>query len=499
MASNGTQFDFASGGRGGAADVLIVPLAAKPRPPLPLLSKVDGVCDGAVTQLLGVGALREKVGAIGHTTTGGRYRRVITIGLGDDAELTPGKLRDAAAAAVRWIQSNKVKSAALWIDALLSCNFDGPLAEWSLGMNLAGFRFDELRRPEEKAPPKLKVLLLASEAAHVARSLGEIAAAAPLAEAVNYARRLAHLPPNYANPTTLAEEAARLARQYKLKCTIIDHRQAAKLGMGGLLAVGMASDHKPCLIRLDYRGAGAARTTTAVIGKTVTFDTGGISIKPAAGMESMKFDKCGGCAVLGLMKAVAALKLRVNVVGLLAAAENAISDEAYRPGDILTMMSGKTVEVTNTDAEGRLVLADALWYAQQHCKPTTMINLATLTGGVVTALGKCAAGLMSNSEALAETLVECGRRTDERLWPLPLWDEYRDLIKSTDADIKNSAGKRYAHPIVGGMFLKEFVDKRVPWAHLDIAGTATTEDERAATGFGVRLLVEYLRHGGSRS
>lgn len=499
MANNGTQFEFIAGAKTAAADVLIVPLASKPRPPLQLISKVDRLCDGAVNELVGVDALREKVGSVGHTTRAGGYRRVITVSLGDDAELTPAKLRDAAAAAVRWMQSNKVKSAALWIDALLSCNFDNPVTEWSTGMDLAGFRFDELRKPEDKAPAKIKVALLASEAAHVTRSLGEIRAAAPLADAVNYARRLAHLPPNLLNPTTMADEARRLARQHKLKCTVIDAKQAAKMGMGGLLAVGMASEHKPCLIRLDYSGAGASRNTTVVIGKTVTFDTGGISIKPAAGMESMKFDKCGGCTVMGLMKAVATLKLKVNVVGILAAAENAISDEAYRPGDIITMMSGKTVEITNTDAEGRLVLADALWYAQQHCKPTTMINLATLTGGVVTALGKCAAGLMANSEALSETLIECGRRTDERLWPLPLWDDYRDLIKSSDADIKNSAGKRYAHPIVGGMFLKEFVDKGIPWAHLDIAGTATTEDERAATGFGVRLLVDYLRktHAGA--
>ena len=207
----------------------------------------------------------------------------------------------------------------------------------------------------------------------------------------------------------------------------------------------------------------------------------------------MKFDKCGGTTVMGIMKAVASLKLPCNVVGLIAAAKNAVSHEAYMPGDIIKMGSGKTVEIISTDAEGRLVLADALWYAQKHCKPTVMIDFATLTGGVVTALGKTAAGLMSNDDELSAELGESGRRTHERLWRLPLWDDYRELIKGQDSDIKNSNNKRHAHPIVGGMFLKEFVDDKTPWAHIDIAGPATTDNDKSATGFGVRLIVDYLQ------
>jgi leucyl aminopeptidase len=235
-----------------------------------------------------------------------------------------------------------------------------------------------------------------------------------------------------------------------------------------------------------------------LVGKAITFDTGGYSIKPAKGMEGLKFDKCGGVSVLGVLKAAATLKLKCNLVGIVAAAENAISERAYRPGDILKMASGKTVEVISTDAEGRLVLGDALWYAQKYCKPTALIDLATLTGGVGIALGQAAAGLMSNDDSLAADLGECGRRTHERLWRLPLWEDYRELIKGADADIKNAAGKQEAHAIVGGMFLKEFVNDDVPWAHLDIASVAITESDNAgggkgATGFGVRLLIEYLR------
>lgn len=495
---NGTTFEFVGGGKSASGvDGLIVPLATKPRPAMQMVSKVDALCAGAVSEILDVKALNDELGSTAHTTRSGPVRRILLISLGDDATLDAAKLRQAAAAAARWIGSAKAKHVALWLDGLLSCDFDGAVAEWCGGMGLASFRFQEMRGADERGASKVRVQLHSTESDHVARSLPEIREELLLVDAINYARTLAHRPPNVLNPSTIADEAAKMAREHKLKCTVIDATQAKRRGMNGLLAVGMAAEHKPCLIRLDYRGAPSAKPVTVVVGKTVTFDTGGISIKPAAGMESMKFDKCGGMAVLGLMKAAASLKLRCNVTGILAAAENAISDEAYRPSDIIRMMSGTTVEVTNTDAEGRMVLADALWYAQDECAPTTLIDLATLTGGVVTALGKHAAGLMSNDDDLAEELEECGRLTHERVWPLPLWSDYRELIKGSDSDIKNSSGKRYAHPIVGGMFLKEFIRKDMSWAHLDIAGTATTEDEKAATGFGVRLLVELLRRRGA--
>lgn len=486
-------FEFVSGSKketGG--DVLIVPLNSKPKPAMQLVSRVDAVCDDAISELISVGALGDEVGQLGHTTRAGGYRRVMMVSLGDDKDLDAAKLRKAAGAVVAWLQRNKIKQAALWIDALMSANFDNAVAEWCIGMMTAGFRFDEFHAPDPKTPESIRIVLRAGETEHVTRSMDDVSRGCTLAESINYTRTLAHRPPNIMHPTAVAEEARRLAKEFKLSYELIDAKQARKLGMNGLLAVGAASEHPPCLVRLDYTGAPSTKSRTVVVGKTITFDTGGISIKPAAGMESMKFDKCGGMAVLGIMRAAASLKLRVNVTGILAIAENTLSDEAYRPSDILRMMNGKTVEVTNTDAEGRLVLADALVYAQKHCKPTALIDLATLTGGVVTALGSHCAGMMTRDDTLAADLEESGRRTHERVWRLPLWDEYFNLIKGGDADMKNSSGKRHAHPIVGGIFLAQFVESSVPWAHLDIAGTATTEDDKAATGFGVRLIVDYI-------
>lgn len=494
---NGTVFEFSSG-KDGAEDVLVVPLAVKPPPPMELVSRVDALCDDAVSELLDVGAVGDEAGRVAHTTRSGIYKRILVVSLGDAAKLDAEKVRKAAAAAAAVLIKERFQRAALWIDGLMACGVEGALGEWAGGMTLAGFRFGEFKRANEKTPEKIRVRLRSRESGHVTRTLAEIRAAQTLADAVNYTRRLAHQPANVINPATLADEARRLARQCKFKCTVIDTAQVRKMGMNGLLAVGCGAAHGPCLIKLEYRAAPAAKTNTVLVGKAVTFDTGGYSIKPWEGMEAMKFDKCGGLAVLGVFKAAADLKLKCNLVGLIAAAENAISDQAYRPGDILTMMSGKTVEVISTDAEGRLVLADALWYAQKNCDPTAIIDLATLTGGVRIALGSVAAGLMSNDDSLAAELEESGRRTHERLWRLPLWEDYKELIRGTDTDIRNSGGKREAHAIVGGMFLKEFVKDGVPWAHLDIAAVAARENgsQRGATGFGVRLLVDYLRQQG---
>jgi leucyl aminopeptidase len=255
------------------------------------------------------------------------------------------------------------------------------------------------------------------------------------------------------------------------------------------------------MIILEWPGTPekADAAPVVIVGKAITFDTGGYSLKSPAGMVGMKFDKGGGVVVAGIMKAVAALKLKVPVVGIIAAAENAISTGAYRPSDIITSLSGKTIEIISTDAEGRLVLADALSYAQRTYKPRVLIDIATLTGGIVTALGKVRAGIMATNDTLAEALLNAGERTFERLWRMPLDDEYFKLIKGHDSDIKNSAGLPFATPVVGGMFLKQFVEDDVPWAHIDIAGmntigTGFLTSPRRATGFGVRLLVDYLRH-----
>jgi leucyl aminopeptidase len=493
MSTNGIIFEFASGARAGSGgNVLLVPLATKPKPPMQMLSQVDAVCDDAVSELVDVGAVGKDVGHLAHTTRSGAYRRIVVVNLGEAQKLDVSKIRKAASHAARWLIDERVKHATLWIDGLFSQDVERPVSEWAGGMIVGGFRFTEHKEPEKDAISRIRIKVASGDHAYVTAKMPKIRDAVTLAYAINYARRIAHEPANVINPTTLAAEARSLARRHKLKCTVLDFAQVKRLGMGGLMAVGRGAEHKPCLIRLEYNGAPRARPKTVLIGKAITFDTGGYSLKPSQGLEELKFDKCGGATVLGVMKAAATLKVPCNLVGLVAAAENAISDEAYRPGDILTMASGKTVEVVSTDAEGRLILADALWYAQKYCKPTTIIDLATLTGGVIMALGKHAAGLMSNDDALSAALGEASRRTDERLWRLPLWDEYRELIKGQDSDIKNVGNKRFAHPIVGGMFLKEFVDENVPWAHIDIAGTATDDDGKEATGFGVRLIVDYL-------
>lgn len=494
--NNGTKFEFVVGARDRRNDhLLIVPLCGAPRPPLELLAAPDALCDGALTRLVRLGAPSEEVGHLSHSACGGAFARVLVAGLGDRAKLDGARLRTAAGAAARWLIGERISRAALWIDGLAASGVDRAAAEWASGMALAGFRFGELRAADARLVPLVRVRLSSATPAHVERAIPQVREAVCIAESANYARALAHQPANVIHPASLAAEARRLARANRMKCTVFEEPQLRRLGMNGLLAVGAGAAHAARLIRLDYRAAPRKRTTTVLVGKAITFDTGGYSIKPAAGLEGLKFDKCGGTTVLGVMRAAATLRLRCNLIGLIAAAENAISEQAYRPGDILRMASGKTVEVVSTDAEGRLVLADALWYAQEFLRPTALIDVATLTGGVKTALGTVAAGLLSNHDELAAELGESGRRTHERLWRLPLWDDYRELIRGTDSDIRNSAGKPEAHCIVGGIFLKEFVRDDVPWAHLDIANVATREngDTKGATGFGVRLLVDYLQ------
>lgn len=501
MAESGTRFEVAAiGKRPPAGGVLVVPLYGAP-PALAVTSGADALCDGAVSELYRVKAISGEPGELAQTTRSSGYQRIVVVSLGREGALSGQQVRQAAAVAAQWLIRQGVRQAALWIDGLVASELDDAVGEFFLGAALAGFRFEAHRQTDGTRPEVIRLHVAASEGAQVKRVTPLAQRALELGAAVNYARFLAHQPANVINPATLATEAKRLARAVGLKCTVLAGEQLAKLKLGGLIAVGQGAVEGSRLIRLEYRGAPQSRQHTVLVGKSITFDTGGYSLKPTAGMTDMKFDKCGGMAVLGVMHAVARLKLKCNVTGLLAAAENVVSDRAYKVGDILRMGSGKTVEITNTDAEGRLVLADALWYAQKELKPTALIDLATLTGGVGVALGSAAAGLMSNDDALAAELGEAGRRTHERLWRLPLWDDYKDLIRSGDADIKNSSAKREAHAIVGGMFLKEFVDDGVPWAHLDIASVDSTDTgpagSKLATGFGVRLLVDYLQRGRS--
>jgi leucyl aminopeptidase len=367
-------------------------------------------------------------------------------------------------------------------------------AELAFGAQLRSYRFDKYKtkqKPEQK--PSLASLSVATPAADAARRAYQ-----PLeetAEAVFFTRDLVAEPPNVIYPETLAAQAEELG-QFGVTVDVLDEQRMRELGMNALLAVGQGSARPPRVVTMEWRGVKSADASKskplAFIGKGVTFDTGGISIKPAAGMADMKWDMAGSAVVIGLMRLLAARKARVNAVGVVGLVENMPSGTAQRPGDIVTSMSGQTIEVLNTDAEGRLVLADALWYCQDRYKPQLMIDLATLTGAVIVALGHHRAGLFSNNDELADRLVESGKAVDEQVWRLPLADSYDREIDSDAADVKNIGGGRAGGSIIGAQFLQRFVND-VPWAHLDIAGTAWSSKDaptvpKGATAFGVRLL-----------
>ncbi|MFQ5417533.1 MAG: M17 family metallopeptidase, partial [Myxococcota bacterium] len=326
---------------------------------------------------------------------------------------------------------------------------------------------------------------------------------AVLAECQNLARQLSNEPGNALPPAAVASAASKMAREVGLRCRVFDVAEMKRRKMGAILAVGQGSTHPPRMVVLEHnaparrsKSGGPRRPTVCLIGKGVTFDSGGISIKPSAAMDEMKHDMSGAATVIGVLRACALLKLPLHVVGILGAAENLPSGTAYRPGDILTSASKKTIEVLNTDAEGRVVLADALHFARTEYEPVAMVDVATLTGACVVALGNHASGLFGNEERLIEHLRRAGEVTAERVWPMPLWDGHRKAVESTVADVKNVAGREAASSTAAA-FLAAFVGD-TPWAHLDIAGTGWTSktgpyQQRGATGVGVRLLVEALQ------
>jgi leucyl aminopeptidase len=434
----------------------------------------------------------------------GRHRLVVS--LGKPGACTPEMARRAGGALGRWLAGSGAEQVDLDLDSLRralvdqpGCDFEAISAALCEGVKLGAYRFERYKQRDEQGAV-VTARLLSQESDDGIRTLaGRVEA---VANAVLMARDLSHEPANVINPLTLAERADEVARRFQLKLRVVEEAELRQMGAGAILAVGQGSRTPPRLIVLEYPGDGetgspADTGPVVLVGKAITFDTGGYSIKNTEGIVGMKYDKCGGVAVLAALQAAAELKLKTPLVGVIAAAENMISAEAYRPDDILTTLSGKTVEIVSTDAEGRLVLADALTFAQREYKPRALIDLATLTGGVLVALGRARAGLLSNDEALAGQLFEAGEKTFERVWRLPLDEDFTRAMQGDDADLKNSAG-REGHCILGGAFIQEFVEEGLPWAHLDIAGVASTPKDlpyaaKGATGFGVRLLVEYLR------
>lgn len=363
------------------------------------------------------------------------------------------------------------------------------------GWLLGSFSFQKYKAQKEDSKratiEEIAIAGIPKEAGSLEQSfrLGET-----VAEATNFARGLIAEPASVMTPTRLAQEAERIAKEHKLTCRVIEAQEAEKLGMGSFLGVARGAAEPAKFVIIKYEAPGKAKTV-AVVGKGITFDSGGLSLKPAQSMENMKYDMSGAAAVLGVMQVVGALKPDVSVLGILAATENMPGHNALHPGDVLTAMNGKTIEVNNTDAEGRLVLADALAFA---CKEGAdeLIDIATLTGAIVTALGRVAAGLMGTDQTLVDELIKAGAEAGEKLWQMPLYDEYKESLKSDIADLKNAGARGEAGSSAAGMFLREFVDGK-PWAHLDIAGPGWLDKDKdecnkGGTAFGVRTICRYL-------
>lgn len=423
----------------------------------------------------------------------------IALGLGVRDELKIDSLRTAGARLIKRLDR------AAPVAANLAILDDKAARQWGAedgaralaeGMALANWRVDFFAGKATKIKPPHAALTLGSAEASFR---GGLQSGLARGESVNYARQVAATPPNICNPQWMIAEARRLAKSTGLTLRVIDYAQARKLGMGGLVNVGLGSASKPCLIILEHQpkkiSPKARGTRLALVGKTITYDTGGYSLKISNGMKGMKYDKCGGMAVLGAMRHIASSNLPVHVYGVLPCAENMVSDVAYRPDDIITMYNGISVEVTNTDAEGRLVLGDALTYADKDLQATHIVELSTLTGGIVTALGHFCAGVFCNHDKLLGRVEDAADSSGDRVWRMPLWKEHRDFMRSQHADLLNSNASRNAHPIQGAAFLDFFVDEKKPWAHLDIAAMGNVEKDAdcfvtGPTGYGVRLLID---------
>lgn len=422
-------------------------------------------------------------------------RKVTLIGLGKDCELASSRLRSAIYLIAKTARKGRDTRIAVffpWETVGLDPYFSTRLLADLL--THSDYRYDAYITVREEEAPKPIHCTLRAPGGLSPRELKAIRREADaIATGVTTARNLANAPPNEATPTRMAERAVEVAKETGIKCTVFDKKKIERLKMGGLLAVNRGSAEEPRFVVMEHTPGSYAKTV-CLVGKGITFDSGGISIKPSERMEDMKYDMCGAATVIGAMQAISQLEIPVRVIGIFASTENLPSGTAYKPGDIITMMSGKTVEIVNTDAEGRMILGDALYYAKQF-DPDHLIDFATLTGACVVALGSAATGLFSNDTELAQKLIDAGERVGERLWRMPEWDDYKELIRSDWADMKNSGG-RWAGASTAALFLKEFVDCR-SWAHLDIAGTAYVDESargpRGATGAGLRATIEFLQ------
>jgi leucyl aminopeptidase len=459
--------------------------------------RVDQASKGAVRAALGDFSAKAGATLLLRGLAGVAAERVLLVGLGERAKFGEAAYRDAVRGAGGALRELGAKDAVFFLaDIRVGAR---PLS-WNvrhavLGLREAFYRFEQMKSGK-KAP--------AHALAHVVLPLGSneqvqqaVREAAATADGADLARTLGNLPPNVCTPGYLAEEAKKLARQYKLAVEVLERRDMEKLGMGALLAVTSASHQPPKLIVLRYSGAAKGKKPVVLVGKGITFDTGGISLKPAGEMDEMKFDMSGAGSVLGAMRALAGMRAPVNVIGVIPTCENMPGGRATRPGDIVTTMSGQTVEILNTDAEGRLILCDALTYSERF-DPDVVVNVATLTGACVIALGHVASGLFANDQKLADEVIAAGEDAWDRVWQLPLWDDYQEQLRSNFADFANIGG-RPGGSITAACYLSRFT-RKLRWAHLDVAGTAWKSGrEKGSTARPVPLLVRFvLRHSGRK-
>ncbi|MCV0393143.1 MAG: leucyl aminopeptidase [Nitrosopumilus sp.] len=457
------------------------------------IGKIDSKTDLVISQ-----AIKDNEGKLGRInvipTPSKSTQRILLAGLGSKESITNDTIRFVSGKIAQKAKELKLKEFTIISPPNFVSDPVSSVTQIVEGCKMSLYKFDKFKSEKDQDSPDLTIVISKSK-----KILSAIKNAEITADGTIFTKSIANLPPNECTPSTLANFAKTISNS-KMKCTIFSKSELKKRGFGGISAVGQGSKNEPKLIVLDYKNARNEKPIV-LVGKAVTFDTGGISLKPGDKMDEMKFDKCGGCTVLGIMKAISELKLPINLVGIIPSVENMPGGESYRPGDIIKLYNGKTVEILNTDAEGRLILADALAYGEKHYSPKAIIDFATLTGACIVALGTNVAAIISNNENLTKKITNSSKRTTEEVWELPLNQDYMDMIKSDVADMKNVGIGRAAGTITAAAFLKNAVEK-TPWAHVDIAGVAWTQtatkekpyNPKGATGFGVRLILDYLQN-----
>lgn len=461
----------------------------------PAARALDAASGGAIDRVLRRGDLDGELGTtlLLHDLPKLAAERVLLVGLGAEREFREGSYRSVLAAAMKALVATGAMQATICLGEL---PVGGRDSAWKIEQAVLAamdgvYRFDQLKsRPAQSNPALQKLAFQFVEGSDQRSGEAAIQRAAAIAQGILLAKDLGNMPGNLCTPTYLAEQARLVGERHGLQVTILGQTEIEKLGMGAFLAVARGSLQPPRLIVMEYRGGAPGAQPIALVGKGITFDAGGISIKPAPEMDEMKFDMCGAASVFGALRAAALMKLPVNVVGVIPATENMPGGNASKPGDIVTTLSGQTVEIIDTDSEGRLVLCDALTYVERY-RPAAVIDIATLTGEIVAALGEVATGLFANSDALAREVLDAGERAWDRAWQMPLWDEYQEALKSNFADFPN-IGSPTSCAVTAACFLSRFT-KSYPWAHLDIAGTASRSGaDKGATGRPVALLAHFL-------